>query len=152
MNEKEITFKMIRTNIIHRRIMESSLEKVGVFQGQHRILMELSENEYHSQKEIAAAMKVSTATIAIALKKLEKNGYINKITDEEDNRLNIIVITEKGRNVIEMSRQLFDDIHSTMFAGFSYEEKINFVNMLDRIEDNLLRYEEKKKGKNIKKY
>lgn len=152
MNEKEITFKMIRTNIIHRRIMESSLEKVGVFQGQHRILMELSENEYHSQKEIAAAMKVSTATIAIALKKLEKNGYINKITDEEDNRLNIIVITEKGRNVIEMSRQLFDDIDSTMFAGFSYEEKINFVNMLDRIEDNLLRYEEKKKGKNIKKY
>lgn len=151
MNEKEITFKMIRTNIIHRRIMESSLEKVGVFQGQHRILMELSENEYHSQKEIAAAMKVSTATIAIALKKLEKNGYINKITDEEDNRLNIIVITEKGRNVVEMSRQLFDDIDSTMFEGFSNEEKKNFINMLDRIEDNLLRYEENKKGKNIKK-
>lgn len=151
MNEKEITFKMIRTNIIHRRIMESSLEKVGVFQGQHRILMELSENEYHSQKEIAAAMKVSTATIAIALKKLEKNGYINKITDEEDNRLNIIVITDKGRNVVEMSRQLFDDIDSTMFEGFSNEEKKNFINMLDRIEDNLLRYEENKKGKNIKK-
>lgn len=151
MNEKEITFKMIRTNIIHRRIMESSLEKVGVFQGQHRILMELSENKYHSQKEIAAAMKVSTATIAIALKKLEKNGYINKITDEEDNRLNIIVITEKGRNVIEMSRQLFNDIDSTMFEGFSNEEKKNFINMLDRIEYNLLRYEENKKGKKIKK-
>lgn len=149
MNEKEITFKMIRTNIIHRRIMESSLEKVGVFQGQHRILMELSENEYHSQKEIAAAMKVSTATIAIALKKLEKNGYINKITDEEDNRLNIIVITEKGRNVVEMSRQLFDDIDSTMFAGFSNEEKKNFINMLDRIEDNLLKYEENKKKEKI---
>lgn len=145
MNEKEITFKMIRTNIIHRRIMENCLEKVGVFQGQHRILMELSENEYHSQKEIAAAMKVSTATIAIALKKLEKNGYINKIMDEEDNRLNIIVITKKGRNAIEMSRQLFDDIDSAMFEGFSNEEKKNFVNMLEKIEDNLLKYEEKKK-------
>lgn len=145
MNEKEITFKMVRTNIIHRRIMENSLEKVGVFQGQHRILMKLSENEYHSQKEIAVAMKVSTATIAIALKKLEKNGYINKKMDEEDNRLNIIVITEKGRNAIEMSKQLFDNIDSTMFEGFSNEEKKNFVNMLDRIEDNLLKYEEKKK-------
>lgn len=145
MNEKEITFKMIRTNIIHRRIMENNLEKIGVFQGQHRILMELSENKYHSQKEIAAAMKVSTATIAIALKKLEKNGFINKIMDEEDNRLNIIVITEKGHNAIEKSRQLFDDIDSTMFEGFSNEEKKKFVNMLDRIEDNLLNYEEKKK-------
>ena len=143
MNEKEITFKMIRTNIIHRRIMESCLEKVGVFQGQHRILMELSENEYHSQKEIAVAMKVSTATIAIALKKLEKNGYINKIMDEEDNRLNIIVITEKGRNAIEMSMQLFEDIDNGMFDGFSNEEKKNFVYMLDRIENNLLEYEEK---------
>ena len=94
-------------------------------------------------------MKVSTATIAIALKKLEKNGYINKITDEEDNRLNIIVITEKGRNVVEMSRQLFDDIDSTMFAGFSNEEKKNFINMLDRIEDNLLKYEENKKKEKI---
>ena len=145
MNEKEITYKMIRTNIIHRRITENCLETVGVFQGQHRILMELSENKYHSQKEIAAAMKVSTATIAIALKKLEKNGYINKKMDEEDNRLNIIVITEKGRNAIEMSRQLFDNIDSAMFEGFSNEEKKNFVNMLDRIEDNLLKYEEKKK-------
>ena len=90
-------------------------------------------------------MKVSTATIAIALKKLEKNGYINKIADEEDNRLNKIVITEKGKNAIEKSRQLFDDIDSTMFEGFSNEEKKNFVNMLERIEDNLLRYEEKKK-------
>lgn len=90
-------------------------------------------------------MKVSTATIAIALKKLEKNGYINKIADEEDNRLNKIVITEKGKDAIEKSRQLFDDIDSTMFEGFSNEEKKNFVNMLERIEDNLLRYEEKKK-------
>ncbi len=147
MNEKEITFKMIRTNIIHRRITESSLEKVGVFQGQHRILIKLSENKYHSQKEIAAAMKVSTATIAIALKKLEKNGYINKIVDEEDNRLNKIVITEKGKEAIEKSRKLFDDIDSTMFEGFSNEEKKNFVNMLERIEDNLLRYEEKIKRK-----
>lgn len=145
MNEKEITFKMIRTNIIHRRIMENCLEGVGVFQGQHRILMELSEKEYESQKEIAAAMKVSTATIAIALKKLEKNGYINKTMDKEDNRLNKIVITEKGQNAIEMSRQLFDGIDSAMFEGFSNEEKKNFVNMLDRIEDNLLKYEEKKK-------
>lgn len=145
MKEKEITFKMIRTNIIHRRITESCLEGVGVFQGQHRILMELSENEYQSQKEIAAAMKVSTATIAIALKKLEKNGYINKIMDEEDNRLNKIVITQKGQNAIEMSRQLFDDIDSTMFEGFSNEEKNKFVNMLDRIEENLLKYEENKK-------
>lgn len=145
MNEKEITFKMIRTNIIHRRITENCLEGVGVFQGQHRILMELSEREYHSQKEIAAAMKVSTATIAIALKKLEKNGYINKIMDKEDNRLNKIVITEKGQEAIEMSRQIFDDIDGTMFEGFSGEEKKKFVNMLDRVEDNLLKYEEKKK-------
>lgn len=146
MKERDITFKMIRTNIIHRRLTENCLEGVGVFQGQHRILMELSKHEYQSQKEIAKAMKVSTATIAIALKKLEKNGYINKIMDENDNRLNKIMITEKGRHAIEMTKVLFDDIDSTMFEGFSEGEKKKFVNMLDRIEDNLLKYEEKKKN------
>ena len=126
MDEKDITGKMIRTNIMHRRIVENMLEDTGVYQGQHRILMELSKHRHNSQKEIAIAMKVSTATIAIALKKLEKNGYINKITDKDDNRLNTIIITEKGRKVVEDSRNIFEAIDREMFKDLTEAEKEEF--------------------------
>ncbi|MFQ9934566.1 MAG: MarR family winged helix-turn-helix transcriptional regulator [Lachnospiraceae bacterium] len=147
MIESENVCKMIRTNIIHRRIVENSLEGTGVYQGQHRILMRLAEHEYHSQKEIAIAMKVSTATMAIALKKLEKNKYIEKNMDTEDNRLNKIIITEKGQKVIEDSKKILDDIDRKMFQGFSDEDKQKFGKMLEIIEQNLIDMEKEKKKK-----
>lgn len=142
MKEKDIAGKMIRTNIIHRRITEKLLESTGVYQGQHRILMELAKHEYYSQKEIAVAMKVSTATIAIALKKLEKNGYISKVTDEADNRLNKIHITAKGQQVVDDSVKIFERIDKKAFEGFSEEEKSGFYSMLDRLEINMAELEE----------
>lgn len=148
MEEKDITGKMIRTNIMHRRVVENMLENTGVYQGQHRILMELSKHHHHSQKELAIAMKVSTATIAIALKKLEKNGYINKIMDKEDNRLNTIIITEKGQKVVEDSRNMFNDVDKRTFQGFTDDEKEQFYGFLSRIENNIMNIEKEIKVKN----
>lgn len=149
MDEKDITGKMIRTNIMHRRIVENMLGDTGVYQGQHRILMELSKHQHHSQKELAIAMKVSTATIAIALKKLEKNGYINKVMDKDDNRLNTIVITEKGQRVVRDSKNIFDGIDKKTFSGFTDEEKEQFYGFLDKIENNLMSIEREMKVRNM---
>lgn len=141
MTNKDIIQNMIRISIMHRRMMELALDRTGVYQGQHRILMQISENKYDSQKEIAIAMKVSTATMAIALKKLEKNGYIKKTMDDSDNRLNRIEITEKGQKVVRESKEIFDKLDQGTLDGFSEEEKEIFYNMLGRIEENISKTE-----------
>lgn len=125
--------------------MENSLDGIGVYQGQHRILMEISKNQYCSQKEIAISMKVSTATIAIALKKLEKSGYIKKIVNAEDNRINQIVITNKGAEIVKDSEIIFDEMDNKTLANFSDEEKNILNEYLNRIEENLLHIEKNSK-------
>ncbi len=143
MKEKEIIGRIIRNSIIHRRVVKNSLDSIGVYQGQHRILMEISKNQYCSQKEIAISMKVSTATVAIALKKLEKSGYIKKIVNAEDNRINQIVITDKGTEVVKDSKIIFDELDNKVLANFSDEEKNVLNDYLYRIEENLLYIEKK---------
>ena len=117
--------------------MEKIFNSTGVFQGQHKMLMCISDNNFYSQKEIAAHMKISTATVAVSLKKLEKGGYIEKIVDENDNRLNKIVLTDKAKSVVEYSRQVFDNMEESMFKDFSDKEKEQLIEYLERIERNL---------------
>ena len=135
--KKTIIGKMIRNNIMHKRIVEKRLESTGVFQGQHRILMELSALKYDSQKDIAKTMNISTATITVALKKLEKSGFIKRNTDDLDNRLNKIEITDKGMEAVDKSREIFKKLDNEVLYGFTEDEVDNLLNYLDRIENNL---------------
>src|SRR5690554_3253070 len=94
--DKHIIHQLITFAIKHRKIMQNYLDATGVYHAQHRLLMEISRNLNAPQIELERQMDVSSATIAVSLKKLEKGGYIIKKTDDVDNRLNQIVITEKG--------------------------------------------------------
>ena len=135
--EKETVHKIIHLMHKHRRMMEIELESTGVFQSQHRLLMEISKNPQRSQKELAEKMKVSTAAVAVSLKKLEKGGYIIRETDAEDTRLNQVVITKKGEDVVRKSMEIFKKTDARLFEGFSKEEIIELAEILDRLTENL---------------
>jgi len=123
-SNKEVIRQLIIFAMKHRRIMQKFLDETGVYQAQHRLLMEIFRNPDASQNDIARSMDVSAATIAVSLKKLEKGGYIKRETVEEDNRFNKITITEKGNKVVEQSKQIFDLVHQKVFEGFSEEENV----------------------------
>ena len=152
-SNKKIIHQLINFTIKHRKIMMHYLDETGVYQSQHRLLMEIARNPYASQKEIAGTMDISTATVAVSLKKLEKGGYISREVDEADNRINKITITEKGNRVVEQSRQIFAKTEQKVFEGFTREEKLTLSTLLQKLDANLIRMEAeinlKKKGLNV---
>lgn len=127
----------IAVSRLHRMILERHLNKTGVYRSQHQLLMYIANNPRASQKEIAQLYRVSTATIAVSLKKLEQGGYISRAVDQSDNRYNQICITEKGKAVVENSASYFERIERLMFQDFSQEEIECFQRCLDRIKNNL---------------
>lgn len=141
-SNKGIIFQLIGVTVKHRKIMQHYLDETGVYQAQHHLLMRISHNPNASQKEIARSMDVSAATIAVSLKKLEKGGYINKVMDEGDNRLNQITITEKGNRVVTQSKQIFEATDQRVFEGFTEEEKQTLSSLLHKLNANLDRMEE----------
>ncbi|MDD2503954.1 MAG: MarR family transcriptional regulator, partial [Clostridia bacterium] len=140
--EHRIMHQIIHYANKYRKVMQSYLDVTGVYQAQHRLLMRISCNPYSSQKELAEIMEVSTATVAVSLKKLEKAGYVRKIMDKEDNRLNQVVITKEGKKIIEHSRRIFQSTEKRVFEGFIEEEKNTLFNLMERLHTNLSQMEE----------
>lgn len=122
---------------LHRTVLERELNKTGVFRSQHQILMFLSENPNASQKDIANMHRVSTATIAVSLKKLEKGGYITRIVDQSDNRYNQIALTESGKHIVVKSKAFFQTVEAAMFDGFCHEDYELLAQLFDRLDKNL---------------
>ena len=75
-------------------------------QGMNFILSYLNDVKNHvSAGELAKALKVSTARIAILLKKLIKNNFVKKQNAPKDARISIISITDKGKKFIETEKE-----------------------------------------------
>ena len=121
----------------HRNFIDQRLSRTGVYRSQHQILMTLSDYSNESQKELAEHIGVSAATIAVSVKKLEKGGYITRVVDEDDNRINKLCLTEKGEEIVIYSRQFFRNVEAQMFHGFTIEELLIMEQYLDRMCDNL---------------
>lgn len=128
----------------HRSILEHRLQETGVFRGQHHLLMCIARNPNVTQKELAALQNVSTAAVAVSLKKLEKGGYVSRMIDEKDNRSNKIQITEKGLSVVRQSIHIFQEMEEEILTGFTEEEKKLFLSFLIRSGENIKRESEDK--------
>lgn len=121
---------------IMKRVISKKVEDTGIYRSQHRLLMMLGKHPDCSQTVLAEKMEISPAAIAVSLKKLEKSGYIKRQCDEEDSRMNHVVVTDKGREAINKSIIHFQEIEDTMFTGFSDEELELCGDFFRRIIDN----------------
>lgn len=136
-NNKETVGLMLCTARIHRNHCERFVSSLGVHDSQHRVLMYLSDKTASSQKEIAAAFHVSSAAIAVTLKKLENGGFIRRVQEKDDMRQNRIEITKSGLEVVNRSKNFFEDLDKKMFEGISDTERETFISCLEKMQKNL---------------
>jgi len=123
---------------LHHMLFDRLIGKYNLHRSQHRMLMYLSgQEQIPSQKQIADQFEISPAAVAVTLKKLENNGFIERITSKSDNRFNEIRITEKGRNVVEETIEYFAYIDNAMFRDFSEEELQTLRKLVIHTSENL---------------
>lgn len=130
----------ISADILHRKVIEQWACDAGMHRSQHRMLMYLTRCEgMPSQKDIAKHFDISPAAVAVTLKKLESDGYIErgKCGERTDSRFNEIKITERGRDAALQSRRYFQHVDNESFKDFSDEELETFISLLERMQENL---------------
>lgn len=103
-----------------------------------------------SQTMLARNLEVSPAAVAVALKKLEKSGYIERQSVESDNRMNHIAVTPKGMEAIRVSCAYFQEVENVLLHGFSEEELDTVERFLRKIIQNGEDYYRSETGKKDK--
>lgn len=124
-------------NGIRRRIVDRNLSEAEAYATQHRMLVLLEHKPMMSQKELAQVMEVSTASVAVTLKKMEKSGYIERQMDADDNRFNKISVTEKGREMLQRGFDIMVRIDQAAVEGFNEEELKTFLSLMNRYHSRL---------------
>ena len=123
-----------------RRRSRAVQEAIGISGAQGNILdYILVEGEKRSiyQKEIEREFGLRPSTATEALQNLEKRGLMRRIPDEQDGRYKRIVSTEKAAQVKEALRQEIRQSEELLLRGISSEEKTVFLEIAERMLENL---------------
>ena len=90
----------------------------------------------------AQAMEITLPTVTVAVKRLEKKGYVVKNKDENDGRVTRVALTARGRKMDAAHRYF----HENMVRSITREMSEAEVEELVRILSKLNRYLERKQS------
>ena len=128
----------MRTDRFHRAAVEAQVPKLGVHRSQHIILMYLARAETPpTQCELAKIFEISAAAVTVTLQKLEKAGLVERSPQEGDGRANVIRVTEKGREMVRRTREMFEEVDTAMCEGITDEELDILLRCMTRMQQNL---------------
>lgn len=136
--------------IVHlqKQYMLQMLKPTGLKMSQAGILVVLKKCGPLSQREIADQIHVTAPSVTAAIQKLEKLGYIERKTDEKDQRMQRIRLSQKGEELLKEMKIFLDRTEATLFEGISAEEKMLLRRLTMQMKENLesVRSEERERG------
>ena len=97
--------------------------------GQGRILAVLKLRDGISTKDLSYLLGLRVSSLNELLAKLEKGGYVSREPSEQDKRVMLVKLSEKGKNEQEPKPFDFSDI----FSCLSDDEQTTFGEYLDRL-------------------
>ncbi len=136
---RETMGRLIRVNRLHRSVVEKKFKELGVHRTQHMLLIYIEKSDTPpSQKQIAQHFDVTPAAVAMSLKKMEKNGLIERTVSEYDSRVNVVKLSKKGINVLEQTRELFKTMDAAAIQGISDNDLETLGAALEKMTLNLM--------------
>ena len=118
--------------------INKEVSEYGIGSGQFMFLLELYINDGKNQEEIAETLKIDKGTTARALKKLEEQGFVTRIKDENDKRSNKIYLNDKAKDVREgVLDALSNDWNKEITKSLTEEEEEMLKSLLEKVCKNI---------------
>ncbi|HLR52049.1 MAG TPA: MarR family transcriptional regulator [Candidatus Avamphibacillus sp.] len=128
-------------------ISNIEFKEYDLTKGQYLYLVRICENPGIIQEKLAEMIKVDRTTASRAIKKLEKNGFIERKDDKHNKKIKKLFPTVKGKNVYPYIKRENDHSNSVALAGFSEREVEIISHLLQRVRKNIeVDWEYVKKG------
>lgn len=94
-----------------RRLAEESLKPLNVTWPQFGALVQLAQGDRITQRELAERLEADATTTMVLCDSLERKGWLNRVKDPSDRRVNRLVLTDLGREV-------FAEAYPIMLSGY----------------------------------
>ncbi|MGL5151924.1 MAG: MarR family winged helix-turn-helix transcriptional regulator [Clostridium sp.] len=108
--------------------------------GQHFFLAKLYREQGITQDELTDKVLVDKATTARAIKKLEDNGYVIRVKNDNDKRVNNIFLTDKALEFEEEFWSILNDWNDKITQNLNKEEKETLFYLLGKVSESAYKY------------
>lgn len=89
---------------------------------------------------VAKTMSVTVGTLTIAINSLVKKNYVERVRSEEDRRVVILSLSEKGKKAYRHHQKFHDDMIKATVKGLSKEETLVLVKAITNMTDFFKNY------------
>jgi DNA-binding MarR family transcriptional regulator len=125
----QLFFRLWRAS--HTRIAEA-LESVGLTPALFGLLNVLGAREGAIQQELGSAMGIDRSTMVLLIDELEAAGLAKRRPHPKDRRAREVVITPKGRRVLEQGRRMARQVEDEVLGGLNANERRELLELLRR--------------------
>lgn len=112
------------------------IESYNLGSGQFVVLITLYGSDGISQDQMSKYLKIDKASIAKAVRPLEKEGYIRREVDENDKRAYKVYLTQKAFDIREELFEVINEWENALLSDLSDSDKVLFLKLLKKVAHN----------------
>ncbi|OBN87717.1 MarR family winged helix-turn-helix transcriptional regulator [Acinetobacter baumannii] len=101
--ENQLCFLIYSTNLALNQLYRKLLTPLGITYPQYLVMLVLWEKDEITVSEIGSKLFLESSTLTPILKKLEALQLLNRTRSKEDERQDIITLSEKGKKLKEQA-------------------------------------------------
>jgi DNA-binding MarR family transcriptional regulator len=135
--ENALGFLLADTTRAMNRGIADRLARHGLAIGVYPFLRALREKDGVSQKDLADRLRRKNPTAVAAIRELERDGFVRRVDDPLDGRRAYVYLTAEGRKLFDKILPDVEDALECFTAGFSAQERKQFMQFLRRMRSNI---------------
>ena len=133
--DEKVMMAIVRAAENFKRAHSSIFKKHGLSFPQYNILrvLDASENGRNKTSTVSRIMLVPGANMTGLSKRLEKDGFILRTRDPQDERVTLLAITRKGKDTLKMIEDKKNESIEIILNGFTQEEKHDLLDKIKKL-------------------
>jgi DNA-binding MarR family transcriptional regulator len=127
-------YLITRASLLMRSTFKKSFGAAGIGRVQPAFLVVLFclwKKEGQKMIELARASGLEPSTMTGLLDRMEREGFVTRVPDPDDRRVQKIMLTDSGRKVRKTVEKMVDETLELLFLGIP-EEEVDHTNVVLR--------------------
>ncbi len=130
-------FRLFQTgNVLQRQVQK----EMGISTVQWAVLGALSRPGYEvgiSFNQLTEYLVVSRQSLDGVLKRMERDGHVERVPHPDDGRARLVRLTRSGRAYWDALQQRIAEFYRQGLRGFSFDDSVNFLHYLSKFQTDL---------------
>ena len=146
--ENQLCFRLYTAARLVTSVYQPYFAPMGITYPQYLVLLVLWEKNHQTVMDIAHRLLLDSNTVTPLLQRMEKAGLIARTISNEDTRVRIISLTEKGKTLQEQAKEIPACLGGELECKIGdLSELLAIIPTLDKLIDGLKQSVESQKSK-----